>query len=98
MVALLLTYINLHGRGREREREREREFMSIVYFDMWHGLIYDIEGMIAYFPYRMMDAAYFVGRNELLSWLNDLLSLGYTKVEQTCSGMSPSPLLWLNLY
>lgn len=33
----------------------------------------------------MMDPAYFVGRAELLSWLNNLLQLGYTKVEQTCS-------------
>eukprot|EP00961_Rhodomonas_salina_P195098 2634139-Rhodomonas_salina.1 len=28
----------------------------------------------------MMDAAFFVGKNELLSWLNDLLSINYTKV------------------
>lgn len=30
----------------------------------------------------MMDPAYFVGKVELLSWLNDLLKLNYSKVEQ----------------
>lgn len=34
----------------------------------------------------MMDAAFFVGKNELLSWLNDLLSINYTKVEQCANG------------
>ncbi|KAH3756715.1 microtubule-associated protein, RP/EB family [Pelomyxa schiedti] len=33
-----------------------------------------------------MDGAYFVSRSELLGWLNDLLGLDYTKVEQTCTG------------
>ena len=35
----------------------------------------------------MMDQAYFVGRVELLNWLNELLALDYTKVEQTCTGI-----------
>jgi hypothetical protein len=34
----------------------------------------------------MMDAAFFVGKNELLSWLNELLQLNYTKVEQCANG------------
>ena len=34
----------------------------------------------------MMDAAFFVGKNELLNWLNDLLQLNYSKVEQCASG------------
>ncbi len=34
----------------------------------------------------MMDAAFFVGKNELLSWLNELLQLNYTKIEQCANG------------
>ncbi len=30
----------------------------------------------------IMDGAFFVSRSELLDWLNNLLSLNYTKVEQ----------------
>eukprot|EP00752_Nemacystus_decipiens_P016779 g15016.t1 len=34
----------------------------------------------------MMDPAYFVGRKEILDWLNGYLDLNLSKVEETCSG------------
>jgi len=34
----------------------------------------------------MMDGAFFVGRTELLNWLNSTFQLNYTKVEQCCTG------------
>lgn len=34
----------------------------------------------------MMDAAYFVGRSEILSWINSTLQLNLSKVEEACSG------------
>ncbi|KAI7738230.1 hypothetical protein M8C21_009761 [Ambrosia artemisiifolia] len=34
----------------------------------------------------MMDGAYFVGRSEILSWINSTLQLNLSKVEEACSG------------
>ncbi|KFK28420.1 hypothetical protein AALP_AA8G512400 [Arabis alpina] len=34
----------------------------------------------------MMDSAYFVGRSEILSWINTTLQLNLSKVEEACSG------------
>lgn len=34
----------------------------------------------------MMDAAYFIGRRELLDFFNTLLELNLTKIEETASG------------
>ncbi|KAJ5078558.1 microtubule-associated protein rp/eb family member [Anaeramoeba ignava] len=34
----------------------------------------------------MMDGAFFIGRKELLSWLNNLLKLDYTKIEECKTG------------
>ncbi|CAH2065006.1 unnamed protein product [Thlaspi arvense] len=34
----------------------------------------------------MMDSAYFVGRNELLTWINDRLQLNLSRVEEAASG------------
>jgi RP/EB family microtubule-associated protein len=33
-----------------------------------------------------MDAAYFVGKKEILAWINDLLSLNLPRIEDTASG------------
>ena len=37
-------------------------------------------------PLGMMSGCYFVGRKELLAWLNDLLAINYTRVEDTSNG------------
>jgi hypothetical protein len=39
----------------------------------------------------MMDGAYFVGRNEILSWINTTLQLGLAKVEEVLDFL-PLPL------
>ncbi len=41
----------------------------------------------------MMTGAYFVGRKELLAWVNDLLSVKYNKVEELCSGSAYCQIL-----
>lgn len=37
-------------------------------------------------PLGMMSGCYFVGRGQLIEWVNDLLALNYTKVEDTANG------------
>jgi hypothetical protein len=39
----------------------------------------------------MMDGAYFVGRNEILAWINATLQLGLSKVEEVSAASRPVP-------
>jgi hypothetical protein len=43
--------------------------------------------------FRMMDGAYFTGRKEILEWINESLSIGITKIEQTATGAIACALL-----
>ena len=55
---------------------------------MWIGVGFWIWGFPAMgaTTIGMMDAAYFVGRNEILSWVNSTLELSLSKVEEAASG------------
>ncbi|KAH7301323.1 hypothetical protein KP509_23G020200 [Ceratopteris richardii] len=45
----------------------------------------------------MMDSAYFVGRNEILQWINSTLQLNLVKVEETCKGAVQCQLMdWVH--
>jgi len=41
----------------------------------------------------IMDGAYFVGRGEILAWINALVGTNYTKIEQTSSGIAHCMIL-----
>ncbi len=41
----------------------------------------------------MMDSAFFVGRQEILTWLNSFLELPYSKIEETANGAASCQLM-----
>jgi len=41
----------------------------------------------------MMDSAFFVGRQEILNWLNSFLQLQYCKIEDTANGAASCQLM-----
>ena len=43
--------------------------------------------------FGILEGAYFVGRQELLTWLNDFLKVPYTKVEQTANGAAACQIM-----
>ncbi|KAK1388205.1 hypothetical protein POM88_016383 [Heracleum sosnowskyi] len=44
-------------------------------------------------PSGMMDSAYFVGRNEILSWINTRLHLNLSRVEEAASGAAQCQMM-----
>ena len=36
--------------------------------------------------FGMMDNAYFIGKSEIIRWINEILKMNITRIEQACTG------------